>query len=234
MDRTSWIALIVCFALLFFYQPILYYFFPEWKQPAPSPETESIQPAKPVESATSDLLTPAPANEDTTPVMGQDTTAVPAPPIGLSEEVLVLSNDYFDVAFTNWGGAIKTVTLKEHERENGLPIVLNDGSPLPVFSITGWQGLPGSFTATEVTQSTITYELELQPGVKLERVYTISEGYQIECVQTVYVPEGQPMVLPPYHMALGTITPIYGTSEERRFTGMAWHTPNPGGSYDDS
>jgi hypothetical protein len=36
MDRTSWIALIVCFVLLIFYQPILFFFFPEWAQPAPT------------------------------------------------------------------------------------------------------------------------------------------------------------------------------------------------------
>ncbi len=235
MDRTSWIALIACFLLLFLYQPILFYFFPEWKEPAPSsaPATENAQPFTPAAPATSDLVTPAPAGETAAPLIGQDETAVPSRPVDVPEDLLVLSNDYFDVTFTNWGGAIKTITLNEHEREDGLPIVLNEGSPLPVFSIAGWQGMPGSFTATEVTQASITYEAELQPGVKLERVYTIGEGYQVQCVQTVYVPEGQAIVLPPYHLALGTMTPIYGTNEERRFTGIAWHTPNPGGDYED-
>ncbi|MEM1159229.1 MAG: membrane protein insertase YidC [Verrucomicrobiota bacterium] len=237
MDRTSWIALIVCFLLLFLYQPILYYFFPEWKQPAPAPASETAQPAAPAAPAspvTSDLVTPAPATGAAIPVIGQDETAVPSRPVNVPEALQVISNDYFDVTFTNWGGAIKSITLNEHQREDGLPIVLNDGSPLPIFSIAGWQGMPGSFTATEITASSVTYQMELQPGVKLERVYTLSDGYQIECIQTVYVPEGQGVVMPPFHLALGTMAPIYGTKEERRFTGLAWHTPNPGGHYDDA
>jgi len=231
MDRTSWIALIACFLLLFFYQPILFYFFPEWKQPVPA--KEASQPIATDPPATSDLVTSAPAAEAVAPLIGQDDNAVPSRPVNVSEDLLVLSNDYFDVTFTNWGGAIKTVTLKEHQRQDGLSIVLNEGSPLPVFSIAGWKGMPGSFTATDITRDSVTFVTELEPGVKLERVFSISEGYQVQCVQTVYVPEGQSIVLPPYHMALGTMTPIYGTKEERRFAGLAWHSPNPGGDYDD-
>jgi YidC/Oxa1 family membrane protein insertase len=238
MDRTSWIALISCFLLLFFYQPILYYFFPEWNQPAPqsqpadseseatNPSVFPSQPIKPValgDAATSVL-----------PVISEDASAVPSRPASISEELLILSNDYIDVSFTNWGGGIKTIALRQHERLDGDPVILNEGSPLAIFSIAGWPGTPGSFTASEITRSSVTYEVELQPGIRLERVFTLGEAYQIDCVQTVYAPEGQPMVLPPYFIALGTMAPIYGTKEERRFTGMAWHTPEPGGSYEDS
>lgn len=233
MDRTSWIALIVCFLLLFFYQPILFYFFPEWSQPAPVESDSSEVSATDTDKSTVDLVTPAESVATAVPTIADDTAAIPSRPVEVAEELAVLSNEYFDVTFTNWGGAIKTVTLHQHKREDGRPIVLNEGSPLAVFSITGWKGMPGSFATVEVSEKSVTYETELEPGVRLERVYTIGEGYQIECMQTVYVPEGQSMILPPYYMALGTMAPIYGRKEERRFTGMAWHTPNPGGSYED-
>jgi len=155
-------------------------------------------------------------------------------PSDAPEDLLLLSNDFIDVAFTNWGGGIKTISLKEHERNEGEAVVLNQGSPLAVFSIAGWKGTPGTFTASEITRDSVSYTAELEPGVTLERVFTLGEGYQIQCVQTVYAPEGQTLVMPPYHMALGVIAPIYGTKEERRFTGMAWHTPDPGSSYEDA
>lgn len=238
MDRTSWIALIACFLLLFLYQPILFYFFPEWQEPVPQAPTEETQTGTSAHSSdtganTSDLITPAPANNIAVPLIGADSTAVASRPEDVSENLLVLSNDYIDVAFTNWGGGIKTVSLKKHEENDGDPVVLNAGSPLAIFSIAGWKGMPGAFVASEISQDSVTYVTELEPGVKLERVFTLGEAYQIQCVQTVYAPEGQTIVLAPYYMALGTMAPIYGTKEERRFTGMAWHTPEPSGDYDD-
>ncbi|MEM6884660.1 MAG: membrane protein insertase YidC [Verrucomicrobiota bacterium] len=234
MDRTTWIVMITCFLLLFFYDDIAYYFYPEWKQPAPTRTTETPPANDPATPVPSDLVTPAQDTSSPTPVIGQDENAVPSRPVNVPESVAVLSNEYFDVAFTNWGGAIKTVTLHKHESEDGDRVVLNNGSPIAVFSISGWPGMPGSFTAKQITEDSITYEVELQPGVRLERIYTIGAGYQIQCIQTVYVSEGHSVVMSPYHMALGTMAPIHGSAEERRFTGMAWHTPNPGGDYEES
>ncbi len=235
MDRTSWIALIVCFVLLVTYQPILFYFFPEWKEPVPQVATETAQPESPEQENEIEFITPTSADEAARgAVIGEDTNATPSRPLDVSEEILLLSNDYIDVAFTNWGGGIKTISLKQHERNDGEAVVLNEGSPLAIFSIGGWKGTPGSFVASDISRYSVTYSMELEPGVTLERVYTLGEAYQIQCVQTVYGPEGQTVVLSPYQMALGSIAPIYGTKEERRFTGMAWHTPEPVGSYDDA
>ncbi|MGF1679111.1 MAG: membrane protein insertase YidC [Candidatus Methylacidiphilales bacterium] len=233
MDRTSWIAVIVCFVLLLFYQQILFFFFPEWAKPAPS--APSIPPSAQEQPVSRDSLAPLPpeAGRESVMISGRDESTYPA---SEGPEVLeTLSNALMHVTFTNLGGAIHQVSLIEHKAQADQPVVLNAGGSTPILTLSGWKGAGRSlFTQTTQTADSITYERVLSPGVRLERRYRIlPDGYQIEYVQTVYTDYGSPVVMPPYTLSMGTFSPIYNLADERRFVGMAWHTPSPGGSYKD-
>jgi len=250
MDRTSWIAIITCFALLIFYQPILYYFFPEW-QPVPATEQPSPRSAPPAplpasESAPPDVVSaparPAaesvgkptdPATASTDPVMSVVGTTLPRPGVEVPEQIKVLSNDVMDVALTNLGAGIKWVALNHHEAEEGHPVTLNEGSPIPVLAIEGWNVGLREFEMTGARDDSVTFRRELEPGLVLERIFTLIGGYQIECLQTLYQEGDQIRVMPPYKLSLGTLSSIYKRDAERRFVGLAWHTPEPGGNYKD-
>lgn len=165
--------------------------------------------------------------------MAPSSDVVDPEPRDVEEEVVVLSNDFIDVAFTNIGGAIQWISLKEHAARNGRPIILNEGSPVPILGLDGWGVGRSAFRVSERISNQIAYRKEIRPGLDLERRYTLGDAYQLECVQTVYHDGQRTEVLAPFRLSLGTMSSIYKRQEERRFVGMAWHTPEPGGRYED-
>jgi hypothetical protein len=154
----------------------------------------------------------------------------PAP--DAEEELVVLSNDFIDVAFTNLGGAIQWIALKQHTALDGQPIILNEGSPVPILGLDGWGIGRSAFTVSERGSGAITYRQGDQAGAgPWSGAMRSWDDYQLQCTQTVYHdgqrtwrcsrPSGSPS---------GTMASIYKRKEERRFVGMAWHTPEPGGT----
>jgi len=223
MDRTSWIAVIICFILLLAYGPVVNHLYPPQPRPA-QPATATLPPsAEPL------------------PTPGNGTPAVPAPPASQPEiasapgdftpdlppeQVAVLENSLFAVTLTTHGGAVKEVTLKQHQAENGKPVVLNSASSQPLLNLSGWGG-PGSlqaYTLESSTPASATFTRVLRPGLSLSRTYTLGDNYQIRLSQTVFNTGTSPEALPAYDLHLGTAASVYFTPGERPYVGLSWFT----------
>ncbi|MEM6823301.1 MAG: membrane protein insertase YidC [Verrucomicrobiota bacterium] len=230
MDRTSWIAVIVCTVLMVVY---FWYYLPQY-QVVPAPEKSAQERQVDVSTPRVSDVSEIDSQGEAQPVM----VAVPETPVSqelkITEQLAVLENEWIRVSLTNYGGAIDQVTLKKHTASDEDPVVLNAGSPIPLMNLEGW-GLKtrSLYAVTESEENSVTYVLDIQPGLRLERQFKLLDGYQLECVQTIYNTTNSPVVLPAYKLSMGTTTSIYQTDEERRFVGMAWHTPEPGGRYED-
>lgn len=101
-----------------------------------------------------------------------------------------LSNDFVEVVFTNWGGAIKEVRLKKYQKENTNEAKLADGSPNyyvinegienPGLSLqldaSGFSRATLPYTKTSLENNTITFERKAD-DLLIRRTYTVaSEG----------------------------------------------------------
>lgn len=226
MDRTSWIAVVVCFLLLLAYGPVVNHFYP----PAPRPtagnltENATAAPAAPVTTpAAPSTGTTAPAATAEIAPAGNPVPSAPPTP----EQRPVLENDFVRVEFTSHGGAIRTIALKKHQAESGQPVILNQAARTPLMNLEGWG--PGTgledHTVEAATPSSVTFTRTLRPGLVLQRTYTLLEDYRIQLAQTVFNRGGAPETLPAYGLHLGTVSSVYFTPGERAYVGLSWATP---------
>ncbi|MDR2462685.1 MAG: membrane protein insertase YidC [Verrucomicrobiales bacterium] len=218
MDKTALIIVSVCVALLG------YGFYTKSKTQPTRPQT-----AAPRAADTQPLVPARPADEQL--------RAAPdpvAPERNLAPEQLVtLENDYFRVITTTHGGGIKRVELKKHRLGIDAPVVLNNGAPLPVFNISGWSAdanLIGYSVAASDTAS-VTFTRELQPGLIINRKFTVSGDYQLTLDQIITNRTGDIKVLPPYRLALGAVTALHpeNAGAESRYVTLSWYST--GGKY---
>lgn len=225
MDRTSWIVVIACFLLLLGWGPLMNHFYPS--QPVPAATAPAAQPAAPPANGSA-----APA----TPTISTPAVATPAstlspltPPTAetSTDKRVVLENDLFRVEFSSLGGGIRTVTLKNHRADGENPVILNGAAELPLLNLRGWGtafDLYG-YTVDSSDATSVSFSREIQPGVVLNRTYTLGPDYRIDLAQTVFNRTAGPLVLPPYILDLGASTSIYHTAGERQYIGVSWHTP---------
>lgn len=206
MDRTGWIGIAVCLALLFGWNIYVNKTYP------PRPHATSAS------SATASPTTASPAT--TSPATLQSATSTPlipqvagAPDLG-SEKTAILENDFIRATITSYGGAIKNVVLKKHVAEGDALVTLNQGSSEGVFNLRGWEG----DTVLEPYQiesngGQVICTRKLANGVEVKKIYSLNDDYQMKMVQTVSNPTQQTVQLPPFHLNVGTASPIHAQED---------------------
>ncbi|MDX6767335.1 MAG: membrane protein insertase YidC [Candidatus Methylacidiphilales bacterium] len=234
MDRTSWIAVIICFLLLLGWGPLVNHFYPNrpgpaltGNQTASPPDASGLNPGSPSNPAIPNAPAPAAASAQTPALL--EAVTPPRSEAG-NEQRLLLENDLVRVEFSSLGGAIRTVSLKEHRADGENPVVLNGAAQLPLLNLRGWdpQHDLSLYTVDSADAQQITFSRQVQPGVILTRTYKLGPDYRIDLSQTVFNRSPNPLVLPPYTLDLGTATSVYQTSAERPYVGVSWHTPEGG------
>lgn len=234
MDRTSWIAIIVCVILLFTYQDILEFFSPTQSAP-PGPVTEERQPspspAGVPSTAPSSPSTPGSEPVPSTPVRPGPVMASGAEGLRVEEGVgvvreNVLENDYLRVILTEQGGGIAQAELKEHRAEGDDPVTFNRAVEVPMLNVRGldpeWDVM--RYQKASAMAGEVVYNRLLAPDVVLERRFKLMSDYRVKVDQTVYNEGATSEVIPQSRMDLGAITSVYGNRDERRFVGAAWLT----------
>lgn len=228
MDRTSWIAIIVCLVLMFTYRDILDFFAPPKPVPA-SPE--QVQPGSPDFSpATPEAPPSSPASPDqaqtSSPVISP---SLDSPRIEAGEGQVresVLENEYLRLILSETGGSIMRAELLQHFAEGTEPLTFNRAASLPMLNIRGLD--PGwdvmRFEKTSGSGNEVVFTRTLEPGLVLERHFRLVDDYRAEVEEIIYNRGNMPRVIPQYRMDIGAIAPTYGNQDERRFVGAAWLT----------
>ncbi len=213
MDRKSWFGVVVCMLLL-----VGWNFYAEHRWPSRSAKKNAPTTATASAPVTATSAVPAtaskPANGDV-PSLGNTTASakLPEPKIPANagvEQFATLENDLFIVHFTSLGGAIKTVELKKHVDEGERKVTLNRYGHEAIFNLVGWDGDYTQMPYTmEKTDDTVIFSRVLSSGAVLKRTYRLAPNYQIQLDQQVSNPTTKDVVLPEYHLNVGTAAPSH-------------------------
>ena len=188
---------------------VSFYFSARLTQPAPGsdhpPAGTSVQPTG----------LPAPATFKT------DTHTSPSDAVlsaakSTPAEYVTLANDFIEVRFTNQGGAIAHVGLKQYHAEKGRPelYTLNALPAAPALSLTDFPGFDRhttyalvSRTATELVYRTVTDGLEVTRRYSLAKTAG-QDDYQIRHETTFRNLTDKLLPLPRASFNLGTAAPL--------------------------
>jgi YidC/Oxa1 family membrane protein insertase len=234
MDRTSYIGLFVCLALLLILQFTVDKYYPL----PPSKPLSSVVTTPPT-AATAPAASPAASTPTLSASPGSPTA--PAPAAAPAEKLSVLENDAIKITFTSLGAAIKNVELKRYKSDTGGNIILNSDSRTNVLTLTGWPGLDTAvFDVRENPPDSVVYSTDLPGGVQWQRTYAFGQTpeketglggvfrgfsdwisvklgkpvakpyvYWLDVTDTVTNPAAAAAALPPFNLGLGRADPLY-------------------------
>lgn len=171
------LLLVAAFALMYFQAP----------PPSESPE----RPAEtPIQSPNSQDTRSPPS--DAIPVIAPQATLDNSGPAKLetignhpNEQIVTRENELMEARFTNFGGAIQEIVLKNFDksRDDDSPYIMNPRGSRPALEITGLLGLDKSESYQLVEPSdpnTVEFRKIVQDNFQITRRYTISQDTKNE------------------------------------------------------
>lgn len=221
MDRKS-IAIIAATAVLFFMWPrLVNKIYP----PIPAP-TNSVATVSGTNYGTSNIPTLSALGSNSFRV------ALTNLPSAGKEENLTVENALSSYQFSSVGGGIKLVELKEYKSLVGRqaekaatnpPASLNTKAPLPMFMVTGAEGLLGDNIFRLSTQGqTVRAEKALTNGIVLVKEFLILSNYQVQATLRWENHSAAPARLPARELVFGTATPM-GPFDDKTTLGLDWY-----------
>ncbi len=161
---------------------------------APTPQERTAEP-NPATAPQPEQTAPAPA-----PVQGNAAPAIgnvpPANPVNgpatletigehLDERIVSRENALMEARFTNYGGAIQEIVLKDFDtsREDESPYVMNGNRVAPALELTGLPGLnkDTAYQLVEQTDSnTVEFRTVVQENLQVTRRYVIHQETEKE------------------------------------------------------
>jgi YidC/Oxa1 family membrane protein insertase len=147
-------------------------------------------------------------------------TSLLAPAVGSrpGEQLVSLTNEFVEIRFTNYGGAIADVAMKKHPAtKNGeTPYVLNASHAAAALSLQGFPGLDDNATYVLVshTADTVVWRTTLAGQVEVTRTFSLSSDaskrdlYLVRHETSFRNLTGQPVNTPVLAFNLGTAEPV--------------------------
>ncbi|MDD2677514.1 MAG: membrane protein insertase YidC [Methylacidiphilaceae bacterium] len=203
MDRKGWIGLIFCVVCLFAWQ---WYVLTHY---GPRQAPKAAQTPSPVEGLKlPTTVSEGGAGEGATEI--EPRKPVPSPGALPPEETAVLENAQIKVIFTSWGGAIRSIELKNQHAHGDEPLVLNRFSREPVLNLTGWEE-GAALAAYRCSQEgkDVIFVRTLANGVELRRRYQLNTGYEVRLNQQWVNPAPREVTLPRWRLFVGVGEPIH-------------------------
>src|ERR1019366_8245380 len=204
------------------------YFSPK-PTPPPVPRPAPAQVAAPAvaSSATTAAPSAVPTNAPAVPaaVINNDAFAAVATD-SAAATITTLANDYVEVSFTDFGGAIRDVALKKRDTRGALvypaefggrtPFVFNALHADPMLAFVDFPGLDRQVRFTRVSQSAteVVYRAVLDGRLEVTRRYTLApnqgettDPYQLRHETTFRNLTDQTAQLPRVALSIGTAAP---------------------------
>src|SRR2546421_4190980 len=225
MDRTSIIAIIICFILIGFWT---FFVMPKYTPTRPLPGTGTNAPAtltstnQPGTSATPTTLPEAPV-----------TVIKPAANTNIAEELLEVTNSDAHYTFTSHGGGLKLIELLQYpetvarHRKTQSPTnrvaALNPFTPAPTLSLLGDDTVQGDgiFTLTRTTTG-VRAEKTLTNGLTIVKEFRPSTNYLVEATVRLENHSSAPLKLSGQEWVVGTATPM-GAQDNGQWVGVLWY-----------
>lgn len=167
--------------------------------------------------------TPAAASDGMLGLLAQDVVTeeiIEPVKAAVEESVITLSNEFIEVAFTNLGGAVRTVSFLQTKSGERDDYVFNHAGLHPALSLSlqAGDGLLREFSVPYAverqTATSVSYVLKTPEGVVIRRTYSIAESsdtkdpYIISHSTTFENASASPKALSSIYLNLGTARPI--------------------------
>ncbi|MDF1860612.1 MAG: membrane protein insertase YidC [Verrucomicrobiales bacterium] len=233
MDRTSWIGVIVCIALLFTWG--------WWNAKETAKQLEADRARAAEEAANAPEETPEVANaaaKATDAPKGAETNA--GVNSGVAEETKTLENDFVSFELTNRGAGVRVAKLKQQLKkiDGTEPIGINETAKHAVGTLsTG----PGEFdmtnwTVQSATASEVVFQTTTPEGFELSKTYRLSEGensdpHQVVLDLSVKNAAATPLVFENRYLYTGSASPLH-LNEWSIQIGTFWHETNGDFEYE--
>jgi YidC/Oxa1 family membrane protein insertase len=238
MDRTSIIAIVVCFALMGLW---MFYIAPKYT-PRPSPTAVNTNAPTSTVTVTNQPGAPAAAlapAETPTGVRAVANTNAP-------EDLIEVTNEYAHYMFSSHGGGLKLIELLKYpetvsrRRKSQAPTnrvaSLNQFAPAPTLAMLGDEAVQGDglFTLTK-TATGVRAEKTLTNGLTIVRDFHVGTNYLTSATVRLENHSSVPLKLGPQEWVVGTATPM-GAQDNGQWVGVLWYNGSKtedagGGSY---
>ena len=222
MDKKSFLAAFICILLIFAWQG-----FVQWRWNAPErpgqesvfPEASSLGDDQGPPAVSETTVEPSGIEEPPPSLVAPETAEAPAPPEGaelppaaediverpfFDEEFATLENELLRLVFSNRGGGIVEVVLKDPAENGGTPIFLpmEDLPALATLGVAG-AGLGFPYSLESVAERGLRMVADA-PGVRVAKDVALDESYGLSVVLSVENSGPDPLALELPGLALGT------------------------------
>ena len=203
MDRKSLPLIVLCIALVIFWQPVLDFIF------GPSPARPAASTTNQVAAAQALPPSAAPLPAPSVPAA---VSLAPASPQAVPEgKVLSLDNDLLSAELTSVGGGIRRITLHRFsvsgDPDDPPRVRLNVESPLPVLSVAvGDVGFLAPYEARTV-EGGVQFTHRSPSGVKVTKEFRLGKDYLVDVVLTVANEGRIPLKAQPLRVGIGLASP---------------------------
>ena len=214
MDRKTIFVLVISFAVLVLWVPLINRIFPP--QPVPRSTNVLARATNLLESPTN-VTVSAGSNAPSTVAAQTPIRPTPLAPPGAPEQLEVIENAEARYTFTSHGGGLKQVELKRYPETVGCNkkdttnrfASLNTQAPLPVLALLGGDALQGDgLFHLSRTGGGVRAEKVLSNGLSLVKEFQLSTNYLVNVMTRLENRATQPLVLPAQEWTLGTATPM--------------------------
>ncbi len=203
MDRKGWLGLILCVIGLFAWQWYVIKHYGPSHAPKAAPKTETEAGLKLPTTGSGGA-----AGDGGSEIGPREPVVTPGSLP--AEETAVLENAEMKVLFTSWGGAIRSIELKNQRAHGDETLVLNRFSREPILNVTGWDDTEPLVAYHCIPEGKdIVFSRTLSNGVELRRRYRLSEGYEIRLEQQWANSATREVTLPRWKLCVGLGEPIH-------------------------
>ncbi len=211
--RTIWVV-VACMVALFGWQYLIGRIYPAKPMPPKPAGQTSGTNSTPAQAAIVAAATNAAAAASQAPAGAN----APLPP----EQLVDLSNEFVRVAFTSWGGGVRSVELLKYKSVTGGNVILNGDGAVPALALVD---LPDTNTAYELQQSSptsIVMRARLNNGATVVKQISLSNAYLLSGDVQVAGAPASATATQSAAFAIGTVSPTAGREAQQVYLGVDW------------
>ncbi len=217
MDRKSVIVLVISFALILLWKPLIM----DKLYPPPPKSTNEVLVATNQLSTNVSAQAVAAATNAVSPM-----TQIPD---NAPEQLLVVTNENANYTFSSRGGGLKLVELRKYPEsiDCGKTTVgeqrlaaLNTKAPVPALALVGGGLEVGSYKLSR-SGETVRAEKSLSNGLVVIKVFQVSSNYLLQAKVRFENRSAQPIAIANHEVVAGTATPM-SAHDESQTMGVFW------------
>jgi len=213
--RTIWVV-IACLLALFGWQFLINRFFPATKLPPKAASQTTGTNSVPAQTAISSPPT------NTAAATASPAPAAPGGPLP-PEQLIELSNHFVRVAFTSWGGGVRSVELLQYKAAlGGSNVVLDSESAVPGLALTDPPDTNIAYELQQTGPTSIVMRARLATGATVVKQVSLGGAYLLSGDVRISGQPASATATQSATFAVGTVGPTAGREAQQVYLGVDW------------